>query len=198
MGGLLSRIFGSLFRGKGARNDVAKITKGANMVNEAVPAPINDIMATSVNPEFAYDIQYVPGAPQLNAHRNRVENLAGYAQTQIDHDNALNAYLNNMGMPVSERIRRGEEREKALHEWVPGKDTRPRIPLTPSSSVASEIVINPENNIEVRFGTGKRYTYRGGSTPQEAATEAMKLINSGSIGRELNPHGNGWGPAHHM
>ena len=92
----------------------------------------------------------------------------------------------------------GEQIEKNLVKWNPAKDKTPRRPLTPSSSVISEIKITPENNISIKYGpNSKSYTFRGGSTVQQAAQEVLKLINSGSLGRELSKNGS-WMRSHRI
>lgn len=148
--------------------------------------------------EFKYDLVYVKGKPQHNSLRNRVENKAGIAQTQQEHNAALNTYLNNLNLPVEERRQLGIKEEKKMAKWAPGFDVGPRKPLTPSSSVARAIKITPNNNIDIVFPNGNTYTYKGGDDPVEASMAAMELLNSESIGRELNPHRNGWGKKHHI
>lgn len=153
-------------------------------------APINDVLPNNAPGGFTYDVIYVPGAVQNNALRNRAENDAALAQTQQEHNNALNAYLAAMQYPPAVRKMMGEQIERNLAKWNPAKDKTPRRPLTPSSSVISEIKINPDNTIGIKYGPNSRsYTFRGGNTVQQAAQEVLKLINSGSLGRELSKNG---------
>lgn len=159
-------------------------------------APFNQPLSSGT--EFKYDLIYVPKVTQNNRLRNRSENKAGIAQTQQEHNAALNTYLNNLNLPVEERRRLGIMQEKKMTKWAPGFDDGPRRALTPSSSVARAIKITPKNNIEIVFPNGETYTYRGGNNPVEASMAAMELLNSESIGRELNPHRNGWGKKHHI
>lgn len=159
-------------------------------------APFNEPLSSGA--EFKYDLVYVPNKTQRNRLRNWIENDAGIAQTQQEHNAALNTYLNNLELPVEERRRLGIAEEKKMAKWAPGFDDSPRRALTPSSSVARAIKITPENNIDIVFPNGQTYTYRGGDNPVEASQEAMKLINSESIGLELNPHKDGWGKQHRL
>lgn len=159
-------------------------------------APFNQPLSSGA--EFKYDLVYVPGITQRNRLRNRLENDAGIAQTQQEHNAALNTYLNNLNLPVDERRRLGIMQEKKLAKWAPGFDNSPRRALTPSSSVARAIKITSDNNIDIVFPNGKTYTYRGGNDPVEASQAAMELLNSDSIGLELNPHKDGWGKKHHI
>lgn len=160
-------------------------------------APINDVLPNNAPGGFTYDVIYVPGAVQNNALRNRSEQEAALAQTQQEHNDALNAYLAAMQYPPAVRKMMGEQIERNLAKWNPAKDKTPRRPLTPSSSVISEIKINPDNTIGIKYGNSKSYTFRGGNTVQEAAQEVLKLINSGSLGRELSKNGS-WMRSHRI
>lgn len=160
-------------------------------------APINDVLPTNAPAGFTYDVMYIPGAAQGNALRNRAEQDAALAQTQQEHNNALNTYLAAMQYPPAVRKMMGEQIERNLVKWNPAKDKTPRRPLTPSSSVISEIKINPDNTIGIKYGNSKSYTFRGGNTVQEAAQEVLKLINSSSLGRELSKNGS-WMRAHRI
>lgn len=163
-------------------------------------APINDVLPNNAPGGFTYDVIYVPGAVQNNALRNRAENDAALAQTQQEHNDALNAYLAAMQYPPAVRKMMGEQIERNLAKWNPAKDKMPRRPLTPSSSVISEIKITPENTISIKYGpNSKNYIFRGGSSVQQAAQEVLELINSGSLGRELNTRIPGtWGNRHRL
>ena len=160
-------------------------------------APINDVLPNNAPGGFIYDVVYIPGAAQGNALRNRSEQDAALAQTEQEHNNALNTYLAAMQYPPAVRKMMGEQIEKNLVKWNPAKDKTPRRPLTPSSSVISEIRINPNNTIGIKYGNSKSYTFRGGNTVQEAAREVLKLINSGSLGRELSKNGS-WMRSHRI
>ena len=160
-------------------------------------APINDVLPNNAPGGFTYDVIYVPGAVQNNALRNRAEQEAALAQTQQEHNDALNAYLAAMQYPPAVRKMMGEQIERNLAKWNPAKDKMPRRPLTPSSSVISEIKINPDNTIGIRYGNSRSYTFRGGNTVQEAAKEVLKLINSSSLGKELSKNGS-WMRTHRI
>lgn len=161
-------------------------------------APINDVLPNNAPGGFTYDVIYVPGAVQNNALRNRAEQDAALAQTQQEHNDALNAYLAAMQYPPAVRKMMGEQIERNLAKWNPAKDKTPRRPLTPSSSVISEIRINPDNTIGIKYGpNSKSYTFRGGNNVQQAAQEVLKLINSGSLGKELSKNGS-WMRSHRI
>lgn len=160
-------------------------------------APINDVLPNNAPGGFIYDVVYVPGAAQGNALRNRSEQEAALAQTEQEHNDALNTYLAAMQYPPAVRKMMGEQIERNLAKWNPAKDKTPRRPLTPSSSVVSEIRINPDNTIGIKYGNSKSYTFRGANNIQDAAKEVLKLINSGSLGRELSKNGS-WARAHRM
>lgn len=160
-------------------------------------APINETLPNNAPGGFTYDVIYIPGAAQGNALRNRSEQAAALAQTEQEHNDALNTYLAAMQYPPAVRKMMGEQIEKNLVKWNPAKDRTPRRPLTPSSSVISEIRINPDNTIGIKYGNSKSYTFRGGNTVQEAAQEVLKLINSGSLGKELSKNGS-WMRSHRI
>lgn len=160
-------------------------------------SPINEILPNNAPGGFTYDVVYIPGAAQGNALRNRSEQEAAFAQTEQEHNDALNTYLAAMQYPPAVRKMMGEQIERNLAKWNPAKDRTPRRPLTPSSSVISEIRINPDNTIGIKYGNSKSYTFRGGSSVQQAAREVLKLINSGSLGRELSKNGS-WARAHRI
>lgn len=160
-------------------------------------APINDVLPNNAPGGFIYDVVYVPGAAQGNALRNRSEQKAALAQTEQEHNDALNTYLAAMQYPPAVRKMMGEQIERNLAKWNPAKDRAPRRPLTPSSSVISEIRINPDNTIGIKYGNSKSYTFRGANNVQDAAREVLKLINSGSLGRELSKNGS-WMRSHRI
>ena len=160
-------------------------------------APINDVLPNNAPGGLTYDVVYIPGAAQGNALRNRSEQAAALAQTEQEHNDALNTYLAAMQYPPAVRKMMGEQIERNLAKWNPAKDRAPRRPLTPSSSVISEIRINPDNTIGIKYGNSKSYTFRGGNTVQEAAREVLKLINSGSLGKELSKNGS-WMRSHRI
>jgi hypothetical protein len=161
-------------------------------------SPINDVLPNNAPGGFLYDVVYVPGAAQNNALRNRAEQDAALAQTQQEHNDALNTYLAAMQYPPAVRKMMGEQIEKNMAKWNPKVDKSPRRPLTPSSSAISEIKINPDNTIGIKYGpNSKSYTFRGGNTVQDAAREVLKLIYSGSIGKELSKNGS-WMRTHRI
>ena len=54
-------------------------------------APINEVLPNTPLPGgFTYDVVYIPGASQGNALRNRSEQDAALAQTEQEHNDALN------------------------------------------------------------------------------------------------------------
>lgn len=147
-----------------------------------------------------YQVNWIPGPPQHNARLNRALSQAAYMQTEKEHNDALTYYLKrlprnaNVAM-VNEAVRKGIMRERELRRFWAGNRTL-REYISPSSSAVSEIRIDGANNVVVRFGKNpKRYTYRGGSNPYEAAREAAKLALSPSIGRAVAGI---WGKSHKL
>lgn len=160
--------------------------------------------ANSLGHNFNYDLNYIPGKAQNNQMlQEQTGKEYGPRQTLLEHVNALRRYVRPGMNPaqMKEALRRGKEYEQELPQWW--DDDRPRKNFTPSSSAVSGIRITPDNKIQIRFGKGtKWYSYRGGSTPGEAAAEAMKLIGvRQSIGRNLlrksKDHGQ-WAKDHYL
>lgn len=144
--------------------------------------------ATSLGHNFNYDINYIENDPQNNKMlQYQTGQEYGPRQTLLEHVNALRRYVRPGMNPaqMKEALRRGKEYEQSLPQWW--DDDRPRKNFTPSSSAVSGVRITPDNKIQIRFGRGtKWYSYRGGSTPGEAAAEAMKLVGAReSIGRNM-------------
>lgn len=142
--------------------------------------------ANSLGHPFNYDMNYIPGPPQENRMLlQKVADEAILRQTPEEHIAAL---------------KRGDE--KNLLSWW--DEDRPRVNFTPSSSAVSGIRITPDNRIQIRFGRGSKwYSYRGGSTPGQAAIELKKLIgqNGKSIGRALlrnHPRFGQWARDHYL
>ena len=88
-------------------------------------APINEILPNNAPGGFTYDVVYIPGAAQGNALRNRSEQDAALAQTEQEHNEALNTYLAAMQYPPAVRKMMGEQIEKNLVKWNPAKDKTP-------------------------------------------------------------------------
>ncbi len=147
-----------------------------------------------------YQVNWVPGPPQHNARLNRALSQAAYMQTEKEHNDALSYYLKRLprnanAAMVNEAIRKGIMRERELRRFWAGNRTL-REYISPSSSAVSEIRIDGANNVIVRFGKNpKRYTYRGGSNPYEAAREAAKLALAPSIGQAVM---GSWGKTHKL
>lgn len=161
-------------------------------------APINDVLSNNAPNGFLYDVVYIPGAAQYNTLRNRSENEAALAQSQEEHNDLLNKYINLLQYPPEVRRMMGQQMERNTPKWNPNEDRKPRRPLTPSSSVVSEIKITPENTISIKYGpNSKSYTFRGGNSVQEAAQEVLKLINSPSLDKELSKNGS-WARTHRI
>jgi len=149
--------------------------------------PVNDVLPNNAPNGFLYDLVYIPGGKQMNSLRNRAENEAALAQSQQEHNDALNSFGNMLNLPIPVREQLGKQAERELAKWNPAEDTNPRRRLSPSSSVISELKITPQNTIAVKYGTNpKEYEYRGGNTIQEAARNVLELINSPSIEEALN------------
>lgn len=162
--------------------------------------PINDPLVTNMPDTFDYELVYIPGAKQNNALFNKAEAEAALAQTQEEHNAALNKYLALMQYPPAIREQMGKAAERQLVRFNPNEDRKPRRLLTPSSSAVSSLKITPRNTIAIKFGNNPTtYEYRGGNTVQEAARAVLELLNAGSIGHNVNTKIPGtWGAKHKM
>lgn len=145
--------------------------------------------------KFEYGMDYIAGDPQYNAgYKSNPNPAAMRMQTIQEHNRALNKYL-RPGMGQLERraaIEKGKEEEKKLDSfWTDDKE--PRRNVRPSSSAVSNVQINPDGTLSIRFRKkGKWYTYRGGADPYEAAMSAHDLVTANSIGQAINKDRGWW------
>lgn len=144
--------------------------------------------------KFIYDVDYVAGAPQNNAaYKGNPNPRAMRMQTIQEHNRALNKYIRPGMNPLELRaaIEKGKEEERNLDSfWT--DDSRPRRNVRSSSSAVSDVVINTDGTLSIRFrDKGNWYTYRGGADPYEAAMAAHDLVTAPSLGKAINPV-NGW------
>lgn len=149
--------------------------------------------------KFIYDVNYVPGPPQNNAaYKGNPNPRAMRMQTIQEHNRALNKYIRPGMNPLELRaaIEKGKEEEQKLDSfWT--DDSRPRRNVRSSSSAVSDVHINPDGTLSVRFGgKGKWYTYAGGPDPYEAAMSAHDLVTAPSLGQAINSK-KGWWAAQH-
>lgn len=145
--------------------------------------------------EFHYNVDYIPGAPQNNAAYKGNPNPAAMRMQSIrEHNRALNKYIRpGMGtLELRAAIEKGKEEERNLDSfWT--DDTHPRLPVRSSSSAVSDVVINDDGTLSVRFrGGGNWYTYRGGADPYEAAMSAHDLVTAPSLGKAINKKTGWW------
>lgn len=163
----------------------------------AAPGTVSDYPKPN---KFIYNVDYVPGAPQNNAAYNGNPNpRAMRMQTIQEHNRALNKYIRPGMSPLELRaaIENGKEEEQKLESfWT--DDSRPRSNVRCSSSAVSDVHINPDGTLSVRFGgKGNWYTYRGGADPYEAAMAAHDLVTAPSLGRAINKKTGWWSVGDH-
>lgn len=144
---------------------------------------------------FIYNVNYIDGAPQYNAaYKANPNPRAMRMQTLQEHNHALNKYIKPGMTPLELRaaIKKGEEEERKLASfWT--NDTHPRRNVRSSSSAVSDVVVNSDGTISVRFrNKGNWYLYRGGATPYEAAMAAHDLVTAPSLGRAINKKTGWW------
>lgn len=145
--------------------------------------------------KFHYNVDWVNSdVPNENAnYKGNPDSRATRMQTIQEHNRALNKYIRPGMSPLELRaaIEKGKEEERKLSSfWT--DDSEPRRPVRSSSTAVSDVHINPDGTLSVRFRQkGNWYTYRGGADPYEAAMAAHDLVTAPSIGRAINPV-NGW------
>lgn len=145
--------------------------------------------------KFIYDVDYIEGPPQLNAaYKGNPNPAAMRMQTLQEHNRALDKYIRpGMGpLQLREAIERGKAEEQKLDSfWT--DDSHPRRNVRSSSSAVSDVHINPDGTLSVRFrDRGKWYTYRGGADPYEAAMSAHDLVTAPSLGKAINKKTGWW------
>lgn len=163
----------------------------------AAPGTVSDYPKPN---KFIYNVDYVPGAPQNNAaYKGNPNPRAMRMQTIQEHNRALNKYIRPGMSPLELRaaIENGKEEERKLDSfWT--DDSRPRSNVRSSSSAVSDVHINPDGTLSVRFGgKGNWYTYRGGADPYEAAMAAHDLVTAPSLGRAINKKTGWWSVGNH-
>lgn len=150
--------------------------------------------------KFVYDVDYIEGAPQNNAeYKGYPNSRAMRMQTIQEHNRALNKYIRPGMGPLELRaaIEKGKEEERNLDSfWT--DDSHPRRGVRSSSSAVSDVHINPDGTLSVRFrDKGKWYTYAGGADPFEAAMSAHDLVTAPSLGRAINKKTGWWSVGNH-
>ena len=147
--------------------------------------------------DFDAGVVYIPGPAQNNAMLVRTpENIEAFlAQTQEEHDEALDRYMHDPNIPPERAVRLGIREEERLPKWW--NDHDPRLPVTPSSSCVSSARIGSDGDIYVKFSpNGKEYQYEGSPDPVQASKILQQLVTADSIGRAVNSWTGDWGRAH--
>lgn len=138
--------------------------------------------------DFDAGVVYIPGDAQRNAGLVRTpENLESFLrQTPLEHEQALNKYMNNPAIPPDRAMRLGIREEERLPKWWNDRD--PRLPVTPTSSCVKRARIGSNGDIYIVFGSNpnKEYQYAGSDDPVEASKILQALVTSGSIGADMN------------
>ena len=148
--------------------------------------------------DFDAGVIYVPGPPQNNAMLVRSpENLEAFIrQSEQEHSEALNKFMDEPDIPKDRAARLGVRNEAALNKWWNDKD--PRRPATPSSSCVKRARIGANGDIYIVFGSNpnKEYQYEGSSDPVTASQMLRDLVAAPSIGRAVNSWTGEWGTRH--
>lgn len=149
--------------------------------------------------DFDAGIVYVPGPSQNNQMLVATpdELQAFIRQSDDEHRQALEKFMNDPQIPKDRAARLGIRHEENLKKWW--NDHDPRVPLTPSSSCVSSARIGANGDIYIRFAEGgKEYQYEGSPDPVEASHILAELVGvpGDSIGRKVNSWTGSWGKRH--
>lgn len=148
--------------------------------------------------DFDAGVVYVPGPDQNNQMLDRTaENLEAFIrQSEQEHADALNKFMNDPDIPKDRAARLGVRNEETLAKWWNDKD--PRRPATPSSSCVKRARIGANGDIYIVFGSNpnKEYQYEGSSDPVQASKILAELVTAPSIGRYVNSWTGDWGTRH--
>lgn len=151
--------------------------------------------------DFDAGIVYVPDEMQNNRGLDGTapSDLEAFIrQSEDEHAEALNAYMDKPNIPKDRAARLGIRKEEGLAKWW--NDHDPRRPLTPSSSCISRARIGSNGDIYITFGSnpGKEYQYEGSPDPVEASKILADLVGrpGESIGQRVNSWTGDWGKAH--
>lgn len=148
--------------------------------------------------DFDAGVVYVPGPEQNNQMLDRTaENLEAFIrQSEQEHAEALNKFMNDPDIPKDRAARLGVRNEETLAKWWNDKD--PRRPATPSSSCVKRARIGANGDIYIVFGSNpnKEYQYEGSSDPVQASKVLQALVTAPSIGQAVNSWTGDWGTQH--
>lgn len=159
----------------------------------AAPGTVADYPKPS---KFHYNVDWVDSdVPNENAnYKGNPDSRATRMQSIKEHNRALNKYIRPGMGPLELRaaIEKGKEEERNLSSfWT--DDSEPRRPVRSSSTAVSDVHINPDGTLSIRFRQkGTWYTYAGGADPYEAAMSAHDLVTAPSLGRAINKKTGWW------
>jgi hypothetical protein len=190
--GFAARPGGRVWIKEGERND-----GGINQTSIGAAEALARAMVSEPL-DFDAGVIYVPGPAQNNAMLVRSpENLEAFIrQSELEHSEALNKFMNEPDIPKDRAARLGVRNEETLAKWWNDKD--PRRPATPSSSCVKRARIGANGDIYVVFGSNpnKEYQYEGSSDPVEASKVLQALVTAPSIGHAVNSWTGEWGTQH--
>lgn len=185
-----SKLLAQLALDMAAASSVGSLLSGGQSVQGASVGADGQPADKYPNPLHTVSVNWIQGAPQLNAMLNRpLADKAAKMQTLQQHNDTILKYIRALPANASPKAKhlalmKGIADEEALDEYW--DDKKPRKNYTPSSSAVKAIRITPDNRVEVMWGSTPRwYTYKRHANPYEASLAAQKLITAGSIGRAL-------------
>lgn len=150
---------------------------------------------TYKNHDVSYDVAYRPGV-KYNYSLNTLNTEAGHRQDDYAHNVKMKEYVKegmNQGLSLEDALVYAKAKDRKVNPSFWNEDETIRRPLGAGSSVISGAKINSNGDIELTFGGGKTYTYRGGTNPDKELTE---LLTSHSIGSQISKRPGSWASRH--
>lgn len=123
----------------------------------------------------------------------------------IDNQQERRNFINNRirnymldGIPWAKAVNQAKKDAEEKRPQLWSNNDKPKESGNPTSSVVRAVVLNPDNSITVNIA-GTNYKYSGGATPELAMAEMKKLIESPSLGRDINRYDpTSWGSRHRL
>lgn len=194
----------SMALGMGLGRGVGGISLSQVVSSGGISDPAKAFMAKQYPDAFSpgwahtYDVEYVPGAANLNAAGKAnmgVIESAGRMQTIDEHNKAINQFVKTLpkGAPAN-RIRQalhdGMEAERKLPQFwnESSSEGNNRAKFKVSSSAVTGIRLTPDARIEVQWrNSPKWYTFKQYDNTYKASLAAQDLLKADSIGRAVYP-----------
>jgi hypothetical protein len=189
--GSAARVGGSVWDQVANENPDVNVGAAVELANRMQSDPI----------DFDAGVVYIPGERQDNRGLAGAspEDLESFIrQSEQEHAEALNKYMNDPNIPKDRAARLGIRNEEGLAKWW--NDHDPRRAVTPTSSCIKRARIGSNGDIYITFGSNpnKEYQYEGSPDPVQASKILADLVGhpGESIGQRVNSWKGDWGMSH--